>query len=50
MRTEYSRLWSMNIDYLKTVLCNYCRSHMYCVKGGTADYLVDAVKRRFGLE
>ena len=32
MRTEYSRLWSMNIDYRKTVLCNYCRSHMYCVK------------------
>lgn len=22
----------MNIDYRKTVLCNYCRSHMYCVK------------------
>jgi hypothetical protein len=32
MRTEYSRLWSMNIDYRKTDLCNYCRSHMYCVK------------------
>ena len=32
MMTEYSRLWSMNIDYSKTDLCNYCRSHMYCVK------------------
>ena len=29
MRTEYSRLWSMNIDYRKTVLCNYCRSSVF---------------------
>ena len=46
MRTEYSRLWSMNIDYRKTVLCIYCRSHMYCVKVTVSYTHLDVYKRQ----
>ena len=37
MRTEYSRLWSMNIDYRKTDLCNYCRPHILAERVGKYD-------------